>query len=243
MKLNDFYKLVIWDILNPFLLNLKKHNKYKFDSSFTGISLGSGIDNPPNWLGVDGGATHLLVKKLPKFITSAFFEYFNMAVNYSFVEYSEKLNSFNSIHFDLCHGIPFESESIPNIFSSHFLEHLFKKDCKGLLKECYRVLKSRGLIRICVPSLDDEVIAIKEAIDQYENGNIDKIQKYVTSDIVGYNSKFSNHRFMYNYKELHNFLQNIGFIEIERKYFKKGNIPDVELLDTANGIFLEAKKP
>ena len=25
--------------------------------------------------------------------------------------------------------------------------------------------------------------------------------------------------------------------------FKKGNIPDVELLDTRNGIFVEAKKP
>lgn len=245
MKLKDLYKLVIWDILNPFLLNLRKHNKYKFDSSFTGINLGSGIDNPPNWLDVDGGATHFFVKKLPKFITSKFFKYFNMANNYSFEEYYEKLNSFKSIHFNLCNGIPFESEAIPNIFSSHFFEHLFKNDCdcEFLLKECYRVLKSGGLIRICVPSLDDEVIAIKEAIDEYENGTINKIQKYVTSDIVGYNSKFSNHRFMYDYKELHNLLQKIGFIEIERKYFKKGNIPDVELLDTRNGIFVEAKKP
>lgn len=243
MKLNDFYKLVVWDIFNPILLNLKRHKKYKFDSSLTGLNLGCGIDNPPNWMGVDGGATHLLVKKFPKFITSKIFKKFNMADNYSFKEYYEKLNSFDSIHFDLCYGIPFESESIPNIFSSHFFEHLFKKDCEFLLKECYRVLKSGGLIRICVPSLDDEVLAIKEAIDEYEKGNIKKIQKFVTSDIVGYNSKFSNHRFMYNHNELYNLLQTIGFVEIERRYLKKGNIQDVELLDTRNGLILEAKKP
>ena len=198
MKLKDLYKLISWDIINPFLLNLKKDNKYKFTSSFTGINLGSGCDNPPNWLGIDGGVTLFLIKKLPKCIISRFFKYFNMANNSSFEEYYKKINSFNSIHFDLCYGIPFESESIPNIFSSHFLEHLFKDDCEFLLKECYRVLKSGGLIRICVPSLDGEVIAIRKAIDEYENGNINKIQKYVTSDIVGYNSKFSNHRFMYD---------------------------------------------
>ena len=242
MKLKDLIKLVIWDILNPFFLDLRKHKKYKFNSSLTGINLGSGIDNPPNWLGVDGGATPFLVKNFPKFITSKAFKNFNMADNYSFEEYYDKLNSFTSIHFDLCNGIPFECESIPNVFSSHFFEHLFKDDCELLLKECYRVLKSGGLIRICVPSLDDEVIAIKEAIDEYEIGNINKIQKYVTCDIVGHRSKFSNHRFMYDYKELHNLLQNIGFIDIERQYFKKGNIPDVKLLDTRDGIFLEAKK-
>jgi len=166
-----------------------------------------------------------------------------MVDNYSFDEYYVKLKSFKSIHFDLCNGLPFENESISYIFSSHLIEHLFKKDCEFLLKECYRVLKSCGLIRICVPSLDDEVVAIKEAIAEYENGNINKIQKYVTSDIVGYKSKFSNHRYMYNYEKLHKLLHNKGFVEIERKNYKHGNIPDVRLLDSRDGIIVEAKKP
>ena len=68
MKLKDVYKLIIWDILNPFPLKIKKYKKYKFDSSFAGINLGGGIDNPPAWLDIDGGATHFLVKKLPKFM-------------------------------------------------------------------------------------------------------------------------------------------------------------------------------
>ena len=95
-------------------------------------------------------------------------------------------------------GFPLKVNLYPIYFHLIFWNIFFKDDCEFLLKECYRVLKSGGLIRICVPSLDGEVIAIRKAIDEYENGNINKIQKYVTSDIVGYNSKFSNHRFMYD---------------------------------------------
>lgn len=242
MELTDFYKLIIWDVLNPFFLNLKKNKRYKLDFKYTGLNLGGGIDNPPNWLDIDGGATHFLVKKLPKFITSKFFKNFHISSNFTFNEYYKKLNSFDSIYHNLSFGIPFGDETVPNIFSSHFFEHLFKEDCEFVLKESYRVLKPSGIIRICVPSLDDEVNDIENAINEYKNGNTQKVQKYVTSDIVGHYPKFSVHRYMYNFEELKYMLENAGFIDIEQKSFKKGSIPNVEKLDTRNGLIVEARK-
>lgn len=243
MKFKDFLKVMIWECLNPLLLRWNRNKRYSFDPCFTGVNLGCGIDNPNNWLGIDGGATHFLVQKIPYFVTKRMFRHFSMGRNYSFDEYYSKLCSFKTIHHDLLYGIPFANESIPHIYSSHFLEHLFLKDCEFLLKECWRVLNHGGLIRIVIPSLDDEVRAIREAVIQYECGNIAPIQKYVTSDIVGYNSKFSNHRHMYNYNGIKRLLVEVGFIEVSQKDYKLGDIPDVELLDSRNGIFIEGKKP
>jgi hypothetical protein len=47
---------------------------------------------------------------------------------------------------------------------------------------------------------------------------------------------------MYNFIELKKSLKTVGFKNIREFQFKKGNIPDVELLDTREGIFVEAVK-
>lgn len=43
----------------------------------------------------------------------------------------------------------FESNSVDGIHASHILEHFF--DYEAFLKECYRILKPGGFLRICVP--------------------------------------------------------------------------------------------
>lgn len=242
MKIKDFGKLLLWDIINPIILKIKRRKRYDIPDTITGINIGCGFDNPPNWLGVDGGATLLLIRSLPNFIIKPFFKSFNMGAIYSFDEYSKRVKNIRIIHHDLLFGLPFKNESVPNIFSSHFFEHLFKKDAIKLLKESFRVLKPNGYIRICVPSIDTEVAAIKTAIDEYDNGNILPIQKYVTSEIVGHIASFSNHRWMYNFQELKKLLVIAGFFEIKQTMYGKGQIPNIESLDTRDGLFIEARK-
>lgn len=235
-------KLFVWESVNPFLLRRKKKKMYKFSPDFEGLNLGCGLDNPPDWIGIDGGFTHIFVKKAPKFISKLFFKRFAMSKNYTFKEYFSKLTTLTFIHHNLLYGIPFEDNSVPHIFSSHFLEHFTRQECDFLLSESYRVLRPGGIIRICVPSLDKAVCEMKEAIADYESGGIEKIQKFVTSPAAGYLSHFSNHRWMYNFRELESVLAKVGFKEINEMEFKKGNIPDVEMLDTRNGLFVEAVK-
>ena len=55
---------------------------------------------------------------------------------------------------NLLQGIPFNSESFDVIYHSHLLEHFPKADAPKFLKECFRVLKPGGIIRVVVPDLE-----------------------------------------------------------------------------------------
>jgi predicted SAM-dependent methyltransferase len=243
MKLKDLGKIFVWEILNPFLLKVKRNQKFKIEENIRGINLGCGIDNPPGWLGLDGGPTHFLVSRLPKFLLKPFFKGFAMSVNYSFNEYYDKVSKMKLIHHELKYGLPFSDNSARNIYSSHFIEHLFLKDAEIIFKECYRVLKKDGIIRICVPSLEYEVQSMRFAIEEYEKGNINPVQMYTTSDFFGYNSYYSNHRQMYNFEKLSQTLVNAGFSQIHQYDFKTGEIPDVELLDVRkDSLYVEGRK-
>jgi hypothetical protein len=56
-------------------------------------------------------------------------------------------------------GIPFSDNSFDAVYHSHVLEHFNKIDGENLIKECFRVLKPGGVLRVAVPDL--EQIAIK----------------------------------------------------------------------------------
>lgn len=212
MKRTDLAKLLLWDVLNPIMLNFRKRKKYHFPKGCKGLNLGCGASNIPGWVGIDGGIAHQLMKKWPKWVIKPLFKFFNMSANYTFDQYMAKYKNVQIIHHELKNGIPFPDNSVANIYSSHFFEHLFKKDAEKLLLESYRVLKQGGIIRICVPSLKIEVEEIKNAIRKYEDGDIMPIQKYVTSEITGFNDVYSNHRWMYVFRNLNLFSRMQGFL-------------------------------
>jgi SAM-dependent methyltransferase len=58
------------------------------------------------------------------------------------------------IYHDLRRGIPFQSESFDAVYHSHFLEHLDRVEAPRFLRECRRVLKKGGLLRVVVPDLE-----------------------------------------------------------------------------------------
>ena len=69
--------------------------------------------------------------------------------NIDFVSSSEHVITHN-----LLDGIPAENNSTDVVYHSHVLEHFSKDDGVKFLQECYRVLKSGGIIRIAVPDLE-----------------------------------------------------------------------------------------
>ncbi len=60
----------------------------------------------------------------------------------------------NVIQFDLTKGIPFEDNLFDVVYHSHLLEHFPKRFAPVFIKECYRVLKPGGVIRVVVPDLE-----------------------------------------------------------------------------------------
>lgn len=52
---------------------------------------------------------------------------------------------------NLLKPLPFSSQSFDLVYSSHFLEHIPRRQVRGFLSECYRVIKPGGTIRLVLP--------------------------------------------------------------------------------------------
>lgn len=57
--------------------------------------------------------------------------------------------------YDLGQPLPFEDETFDVVYHSHVLEHLRKNEVLPFLRECRRVLKVGGILRIALPDLEN----------------------------------------------------------------------------------------
>tara|TARA_B100000989_G_C19455570_1_gene433850 strand:+ start:163 stop:984 length:822 start_codon:yes stop_codon:yes gene_type:complete len=69
--------------------------------------------------------------------------------------------------------LPFNNGSFDVIYTSHFVEHIPKEDLSGFYKECFRLLKPGGMIRIVMPDFE---FLMKEYFFHIENRDIDKLE-------------------------------------------------------------------
>jgi len=76
--------------------------------------------------------------------------------------------------------LPFSDDSVDVIYHSHVLEHLDKYEAKRFIDDCFRVLKTGGVMRVVVPDL--EQIA-REYLDNMEKG----FKSMDEEDILNYN--------------------------------------------------------
>ncbi|MCF8144163.1 MAG: glycosyltransferase [Deltaproteobacteria bacterium] len=65
-----------------------------------------------------------------------------------------KALSRNVMQYDLLQGIPFPDGVFDAVYHSHLLEHLPKDHADEFLKECFRVIKPGGILRVVVPDLE-----------------------------------------------------------------------------------------
>lgn len=72
---------------------------------------------------------------------------------------------------DLREGIPFTDNSFEVVYHSHVLEHLRKTQAPFFLKECWRVLKPGGILRVVVPNLEGIVRNYIIALDKAARGD------------------------------------------------------------------------
>lgn len=207
----------------------------KGENGVVKVNLGCGLAVTKGWINVDA-SLNALVASWPKIMHKILYRLSGANRYYSMDEYCELLGNHMFVHHDLSHSLPLKDQTADFIYSSHFLEHLFKNDAKRLLKECHRVLKSGGIVRVCVPDL-------AYAVSMYSRGDKAKmLEDYFF--VEDKESFLARHKYMYDFELLKTLLEGIGFSDIVRCDYRQGQTPDIEDLDNRpeETLFVEAVK-
>jgi len=106
------------------LIDLELYNKL-FSINSTLINIGAGNFNHPRWLNLDFYSTTDNKKN--------------------------KIDIFHDLNSE--RKLPFDNESVDIIYSSHTIEHVFKKSVINLIGEFKRILKRNGIIRLVYPNI------------------------------------------------------------------------------------------
>jgi predicted SAM-dependent methyltransferase len=82
-------------------------------------------------------------------------------VNVDMVSNSPYVKSYN-----LLKGLPFPNDQFNVIYHSHVLEHFPKEKAPDFIRECFRVLKPGGIMRVVVPDLENIVNEYKKHLNE-----------------------------------------------------------------------------
>jgi predicted SAM-dependent methyltransferase len=161
-------------------------------------------------------------------------------------------NLFNKIDLwlDVRNGLPFPSNSVDSIYSTHMFEHFYPDELNRLLHECLRVLKPRGGIRLIVPNLESAI----QAYSQRQSAWFDDSFPRHFDSLGGRFSNFvfcdGQHRTAFDFTHLDEVVRKTGFREVERSAEGKsrlydGNVPAYEpgdSRDLPHSLYVEAFK-
>jgi predicted SAM-dependent methyltransferase len=125
------------------------------------------------------------------------------------------------LYWDLRRGLPFPSGSAEAIFAEHLFEHLTYGDGKVLMRECARVLRPGGTLRIGVPDLDRYVASYLG-----EDDLIDRVRPGRPTRAIALGEPFFlyGHRCMYDFETLNRACVDAGFSAVERSAFGQGRV-------------------
>lgn len=119
---------------------------------------------------------------------------------------------------DVSHGLPFEDVAF--IFAEHFIEHLHYRDAVALLRECRRVLRDDGVLRLSTPNLDWVWASHYRRVLNDE-------EQVLASFALNRAFRGWGHQFLYNAGTLTATLRAAGFADVVRRHYGESPHPDL----------------
>lgn len=204
------------------------------------LNLGCGTTAPVGWINIDR-SPGLLISRIPglrRLLRATGL----LPEPQSAVEWPGNIRM-----LDVRGGLPFPSRTVDAIYSSHMLEHLSLEAALGLLRECRRVLRPGGILRIAVPDLR----ALTQ--DYFTSEDPAAADAFVRATYLGSEDEphgrhrlirlvtASRHRWMYDGASLHAHLHTAGFTETRACEYQRGELPELHLVEhRPDSIFAEA---
>jgi predicted SAM-dependent methyltransferase len=175
------------------------------------LNIGCGTSGVPGWVNIDNSPT-ILLSRLP----------WGRAV-FRTPDWARDVR-----RMDVRRRIQFPDASVSYIYSSHTFEHFTYEESVAVSRECFRVLRPGGIIRVVVPDL--EIIVRQYLADSTDpKASHHFIERLLlTSGIRDVLHPGAHHRQMFDCKSLSHMLKEAGFFSPEVSGFRNSRIPDIQ---------------
>jgi len=213
----------------------------------TRLNLGCGQSPTPGWLNYDNSPTVWLAKSplLARLLRRA------GVIDAGSFEFASFCQVNDVRHANAARRIPHADATVDAIYSSHMIEHLLPDDAWAFLRECRRVLRPGGRLRLVVPDLQ------ALARDYLRGGDADDFlrrMQFETHLPAGLFAKLKwlllgrrGHHWMYDACSLGALVMEAGFVGVETMAAGETRIVDPSGLDLCerqvDSVYLEAVRP
>lgn len=129
--------------------------------------------------------------------------------------------------------------SFEGIFSEHVLEHFYVDEAGQMLRECFRILKPRGYIRLSVPDLS-------KCVQDYLKAKENPQSAYLGAEYIRLLTQEFLHLSVWDFDRLAYELESVGFVDVRECGFKEGSDSNM-LFDLESrredSFYIEGRKP
>jgi SAM-dependent methyltransferase len=155
------------------------------------------------------------------------------------------------VYLDVRKRFPFPNESFDVVFSEHMLEHLTYAEGQHCLRECFRVLRPDGRVRIATPSLERlaRLYDGGELRERYIRWAVETLEPELDAPLPGavVNNFFRSwgHRFIYDAQTLRHALETAGFADVAESAVGEleGHLAEAAEFNEYETIVLEGRRP
>ena len=147
---------------------------------------------------------------------------------------------------DVLRGLPFSSETVACIYSSHLLQGLTYAESLALMKEAWRVLRPGGVLRIVVPDLGKVVTNYLSDPDPLASHKLLSRLSLKGSALRDLLRKGRRYEQMFDARSLLHLFVDAGFTNPEVRRFKESRIPEITAIELEQrkweSLYIEACK-
>lgn len=143
------------------------------------------------------------------------------------------------LNHDLNNGTPANDNTLDVVYHSHMLEHLTFSEGISFIKECFRVLRPGGIMRLLVPDLELWAKAYlskdKHFLGEYQK-TLDSNTYFTPGAIFMGMLHNHGHKMGYDFETVFWLLQESGFVDIQKTLYSASALTEISIIEPRNPL-------